>query len=363
MPGSAPSAVSSLSDRAAVRAAGRVQMGDLTGACEVEVAPEGLTLTAGEGTVAQWPAHEIERVEREDYTIGLRRALGRGSMVLTRFARRTDELVLALRHCRADALAALMSPPGELPREVTEAAGGNAGLLFRYDDGLRWVPDEGMCFARLYGELDAAEFDAGSYALVLRGPFGESRVEGLRRLTSEIGEEAALRIENARRSFGEALEAAGLPWSGAAASGSMRRHVPFRPSEAQLRQIDEAADLVHEERRDYWAVLREAHLVERLVISADEDGLRLATLCPVVRGELYELLSEADHASYVFESADDAVRAWTEVGFRRQPIFGGEDDEAYRVLAGVLPSLRAARDGLRQRVVHDDPAHWRSRLI
>ena len=66
--------------------------------------------------------------------------------------------------------------------------------------------------------------------------------------------------------------------------------------------------------------------------------------------------------AFVFARADDAVRAWTEVGFRREPIFADHEAEEYRILAGVLPSLQTARAGLRQRAMHDGPDAWWRRL-
>jgi len=352
-----------LPDFATFDGEGEVQAGTRASPCEITVDPSGLTVTEANGTETHWPAHDIAGVTRSGYEVIVRRALGRGSTVLTRFARRTDELIVALRRCRADALARLMAPPDESPRETTEAVGAETGFLYRYDDGLRWVPDAGVCFARLYGELDGLAFAADRYELTLTGPLGESRVSGLRRLAREVGAEAARRIDDARQGFARALETAGLPWADDAAAGRIRQHVPFAPGAEQVVQAEGAGELICEERRGYWAVLRDAGVIRRLVVSAGAEGeVRPAALCPVARGELYELLSEADHASFVFARADDAVRAWTEVGFRREPVFAEKDAENYCVLAARLPSLRAAREGLRQRVVHDEPADWWKRL-
>jgi len=94
-----------------------------------------------------------------------------------------------------------------------------------------------------------------------------------------------------------------------------------------------------------------------------EDRLRIVALCSVRDGELYEALSETDHASFVFEDADSVVRAWTEVGFRREPIFSPSEGDAAAALARSLPSLRMARSGLRDRVIHDEPGMWIRRLL
>ena len=131
----------------------------------------------------------------------------------------------------------------------------------------------------------------------------------------------------------------------------------------QIAQVDAADGLICAERREYWARLRDAGNVARLVMGAGSEGsMRLVALCPVARGELYAVLSEADHASFVFARADEAVRAWTEVGFRREPIYVKDNADGYRILAGLLPSLRAARDGLMRRVIHDEPDAWWGRL-
>ncbi|MGD9495372.1 MAG: hypothetical protein AB7Y46_03575 [Armatimonadota bacterium] len=344
-------------------ASGEMQVGANASACDVTVDASGLTVRPSSGAAIHWPGHEIAAVEREGYELRLTRALQRGSLSLRRFARRTDELVLALRRCRADALVRLMAPPDRTPQEVTEATGGRPGFLYRYEDGLRWVADHGECFARLYGELDAVGFDPGRYELALGGPFGRTQVAGLRRLTREIEDEAAARIAQARQTFAQALEGAGLSWGELAADGRIRQHVPFVPSQEQLAQMEGSEGLICAEREAYWAALRAAGAIHRVVVSADAAGMmRVAALCPLPDGELYELLTEADHASFVFARADDAVRAWTEVGFRREPIFVDEGADEYRVLAEVLASLSAARQGLRRRVIHGEPDNWWVRL-
>jgi len=355
--------VSRLPEFASFRAQGEVQQGAATSACEVTVEPSGITITPADAPPRTWPAHEIAGVERAGYEIAVARALGREGIVLRRFARRTDELEPALRRCRADALARLMAPPDETPREITEATGAAPGFLYRHEDGLRWVPDAGQCFARLCGELDSARFRADDYSVLLDGPLGRSELSGLRRLTRELDAEADRCIEQARDQFAQALELAGLPWADDARTARIRQHVPFAPTAAQIAQVSGAAGLICDPRRDFWAILQDADVLRRLVVSADPQGqLRLVALCPVGTGELYEVLSEADHASFVFARADDAVRAWTEVGFRREPIFADHEAEEYRILAGVLPSLQAARAGLQQRVVHDEPGAWWRRL-
>jgi len=355
--------VSRLAEFPTLRAQGEVQEGAAISACEVTVEPPGITIAPADGPPRTWPAHEIAGVERAGYEIAVTRALDRQGIVLRRFARRTDELELALRRCRADALARLMAPPDEIPLEITEATGPAPGFLYRHEDGLRWVPDAGQCFARLYGELDSARFHADDYSVVLDGPLGRSELSGLRRVTRELDAEADRCIEQARAQFAQALDEAGAPWAEDARMGRIRQHVPFAPTVEQVTQAAGAAGLICAPRRDFWAILRDADVIRRLVVSADPQGqLRLVALCPVGTGELYEVLSEADHASFVFARADDAVRAWTEVGFRREPIFADHEAEEYRILAGVLPSLQQARAGLRQRVVHDDPDAWWRRL-
>ncbi len=355
--------MSRLADFAIFRARGEVQEGAATSTCELTVDPSGITIAPPDGEPRIWPAHEIVAVERVGYEMAVRRAFGREGLVLRRFARRTDELELALRRCRADALARLMAPPDRNPQEITEAAGATPGFLYRYEDGLRWVPDAGSCFVRLYGELDSARFCADDYTVILDGPLGGSELSGLRRISRELDAETDRRIEQARAQFADALELAGLPWANDARMGRIRQQVPFTPTVAQIAQVEGAAGLVCDQRRDFWAILHEADAIRRLVLSADPQGqLRLVALCPVGAGELYEVLSEADHASFVFARAEDAVRAWTEVGFRREPIFADNEAEQYRVLAGVLPSLYAARAGLRRRVVHDEPDAWWRRL-
>jgi len=354
--------VSGLHEFAAVNAPGEVGEGGQVAACTVVVDPAGLTITRADGAATSWPAHEIAAVQRDGYELTLTGA-GGASVVLRRFARRTDELETALRRARADAFARLMAPPGNAPLEITEAFGADAGFLYRHDDGLRWVPHAGECWARLYDELDAVRFDAARYTLTLSGPFGTKEVSGLRRLTREVEAEGELRIARARAAFAAELAAVGLPWEDEIGAGRIRRHVPFAPTAEQLAQLEAAEGLICAERTQYWAALRPADAIARLVIGAGpEGGLRLVALCPLASGVQYEVVSEADHASFVFARADDAVRAWTEVGFRREPIFVEEGVGEYRALAGLLASLRAARASLRQRVIHDEPAAWWARL-
>ncbi|NLO04809.1 MAG: hypothetical protein GX131_03150 [candidate division WS1 bacterium] len=331
--------------------------------CHVSVTAEGLEVRLTDDSALRLPGHEMSGVMREGYELRVSDPSGANPIILGKLARRTDEAHLALRRCRADALATMMAPPGARPREVTEIVGEVTGFLFRYDDGLRWVPDAGDCFTRLYAELDGARADMSGRDLALTGPFGEQRLGGLRRLLTEIEAEAAEATEAARREFAEKLEEAGLPWANPASDGRIRQHVPFAADETMLRALDNSADVIHEERRDYWDLLRGKNAIDRIVVSISEDGLRLAAVCMGAEGEVYELLSEADHATFVFARADDAVRALTEVGFRREPIFGTERAEGYAVLADLLPSLRAAREGLRQRVIHDDPSGWYGRLF
>lgn len=339
-------------------AAGHVELGAGCVGRQITVGPEGLAISDGEHLLARWRACEIGGVIRDGYTITLRHAWEPDTIALRRFARRTDELELALRRCRADALAELMAPPGERAVAITEAVGDPPGYLYRYADGLRWVPDTGDCFTRLYGELDGAVFDDEQRALVLSGPFGEQRIGGLRRPGRELAAESERIIGAARAEFAECLDSFGLSWSNDISSGKIRPHVPFAATEQHLRDIELPAGLIAEERREYWELLREHGDSVRLVVSPGADGLRIAAICRVDSGELYELLSESDHASFVFARADDAVRAWTEVGFRREPVFADEEVDEYRALAALLPSLRAARDGLRGRVIHGEPRAW-----
>lgn len=352
-----------LPDWAEFSARGAVQDGGTSAPCTVTVSAARLVISRDEGAAITWPAHEIAAVHRDGYDLALTRAGEDDALVLRRFARRTDELHAALRRARADAFARLMAPPGNQPLEVTEAFGANPGFLYRHDDGLRWVPDVGDCGARLYDELDAVRFDPNDYTLTLTGPFGETRLAGLRRLTREIEAESARRIAQAREAFVAELAAIGLAWCDDVAAGRIRRHVPFAPTPEQLAEVEAAEGLICPEREQYWGILRAAEAIARLVVSAGPEAhLRLVALCPVAKGELYEVVSEADHASYVFTRADDAVRAWTEVGFRREPIFAEKDAGEYRALADNLPSLRAARASLRERVIHDEPAAWWARL-
>ncbi len=330
--------------------------------CDLTVGLEGLRATGTAGALLAWPAHEIGQVIREGYVIRVVNAFDGSIIALRRFARRTDELEIALRRARADALATLMAPPGKGPMDSFEGAGECPGLLYRYDDALRWVPDDGDCCARLYAELTGAQFDPGSYELVLSGPFGETRIGGLRRVTRELASETSRRSEDARSHFADTLEAAGLPWRNEAQAGMIHACVPFVATPDHVAEI-ERTEIICDERREYWK--RMTNTIERLVLNPLNDGLRLVALCPARQGELYENLSETDHASFVFEDAGQVVRAWTEVGFRREPIFGGEeiDRDPAVALAKVLPSLREARSGLRARVIHDRPDRWAEELF
>lgn len=351
-----------LAERIAFTAAGEIDLPSGGGACELTVDLDGVVARDGERVLILWPAHEIARVTREDYDIVVANAFDEQLITLRRFARRTDELEIALRRARADALAELMAPPGKVPMDVFEAGGEGPGLLYRYDDGLRWVPHAGDCTARLYSEVGVVTFDEGSYDLVLSGPFGETRLGGLKRVTRELASETTRHIEEARRQFADALERAGLPWGSEALSGAVLAHVPLEATEERLQRISKSR-IICDERREYWDVLVSRGAVERLVLSPDADGLRVVALCRLRTGELYETLSEADHASFVFESADDVVRAWTEVGFRREPIFTPAEREPAAALARVLPSLTAARRGMVGRVIHDEPQLWQKRLF
>ena len=330
----------------------------------VQVKPEGIMVKLASGETVEKQAWEIVRVDRESYKITVEFARD-APIIFAQFARRTDELERALWRCRCDAIAQLMAPGEERPLEVIEATGQMAGWLYRYRDGLRWVPQEGPCFTRLYGELEGCQFDRQAYALNVWGPFGQSRLLGLARRTSELEQEARGSIAEAKDVLITTLRSRGLAWRGDVWGGGIRQHVPFRATQARLAAVEYAEGLIVEERREYWDSLREDRLISRLVISSNEQGyLRLIALCPVASGELYEVLSEEDHASFVFKSADPVVRAWTEVGFRREPVFEAEAEEAgpYEALAQVLPSLAAARASLVRRVVHDSVDQWRSAL-
>jgi len=354
--------VRGLADRETFAAEGEIALPSGTMACSATVNVEGLVASDGDRTLIDWPAHEIASVSREDYDIVVTNLFDGGQVMLRRFARRTDELETALRLARADAFARLMAPPGTSPMDVFEAAGDKPGLLYRYDDGLRWVPHAGDCSARLYSELGQASFDPDAWELVLRGPFGETRLGGLKRVTRELASETALHIDEAHDAFAAALETAGLPWGDEARNGRITAHVPFEVDSEKL-SIFSDSGIICDARREYWDVMVQASIVEGLVLSPSDDALRGVAICRVTDGELYETLSEADHASFVFEDADAVVRAWTEAGFRREPIFSPAERDAAAALARVLPSLNAARSGLRDRVIHDEPGLWRERLL
>ncbi|MFW5868985.1 MAG: hypothetical protein ACOCX2_14265 [Armatimonadota bacterium] len=351
-----------MTERESFAASGEIALPSGQTACSVTVTADGLAVSDGSRTVVEWPAHEIDRVEREDYDVIVTNVFDAPGIVLRRFARRTDELETALRLSRADALAQLMAPPGKSPMDLFEAAGERPGLLYRYDDGLRWVPHEGDCGARMYSELHEAAFDPDAWELVLRGPFGETRIAGLRRLARELASETTRYIAEAREAFAAALEAAGLPWGDEARSGEVSAHVPFEATGARLKDLSESG-IICDARRAYWRILVEASVVERVVLSPGDEGLRAVALCRVADGELYETLSESDHATFVFEDADRVVRAWTEAGFRREPIFSPSERDDAAALARVLPSLNAARRGLLSRVIHDEPGQWKERLL
>ncbi|MFP4248944.1 MAG: hypothetical protein ACLFU7_04760 [Armatimonadota bacterium] len=351
-----------MAEAASFTAGGEIATGSGAATCEFSVGPTGVTARDGDHAIVRWPGHEIGTVAREDYEIFVSNVFDGQTITLRRFGRRTDELETALRGARADALARLMAPPGASVLDVFEAVGDRPGLLYRCDDGLRWVPDAGDCTARLYSELGVAQFDSESYELVLTGPFGETRIAGLRRVTRELASETSRHIGEARESFAAALERAGLPWRKEAVTGEIAAHVAFDASADRIRAVADS-EIICEGRREYWRLLVQAEAVERLVLSPLEDRLRLVALCAVSGGELYEALSETDHASYVFEDADAVVRAWTEVGFRREPIFSPSERDAAAALARVLPSLSEAREGLRDRVVHDEPNSWSRRLF
>ena len=346
----------------AFSAGGEIELPSGSMRCELTVDPGGIAARDEEQMLVQWPAHEIACIIRDDYELLVKNVFDEQQLVLRRFARRTDELETTLRRVRGDALARLMAPVGKRPLDIFEARGTDPGLLYRYDDGLRWIPNAGDCRARLYSEIGAATFDTEEYALVLEGPFGETRIAGLRRLTRELASETTLQIEVARGVFADALEGMGIPWRAEAQAGTIHAHVPFEATEDRLEQIA-ASGIVCEERREYLALLRDEGAAERLILSPGRDGLRGVVLGRVRDGDLYETLSEADHASYVFSNVDDVVQAWTEVGFRREPIFSPAERDAAAALARLLRSLKAARAGLLRRVIHDSPEHWQQRLF
>lgn len=357
---SAPNAVSRLGEWAPLNASGEIELPSGDASCEVSVTPEGLTARDGERVLASWPAHEILNVAREDYDLQVTNVFTDERITLRRFARRTDELESTLRRSRADALAGLMAPPAASLMDVFEAQGERPGLLYRYDDGLRWVPHSGNCCSRVYSEISDARFEPATYEFVLSGPFGETRIGGLKRLTRELAEETTRHIGRARAEFADALEAAGLPWGDEARDGTLAAHVPFEASEESVSAIRESR-IVCDERREYFDILVDEQAIERVVLGLDPD-LRAVALGPARDGELYEALSESEHASFVFQDADAVVQAWVEAGFRREPIFSPSDQDAAAALARVLPSLNAARRGLMDRVIHDEPESWRKRL-
>lgn len=341
-----------------------MQIGSHIASCEVTVAAGQVTVREAGGQEHVREGWEITAVIREGYTIDVHYGISEG-MLLRGFKRRTAELETALWRCRCDAIARLMAPPGAKPLEALEARLQTEGWLYRYQDGLRWVPREGVCFTRLYGELEGAELDERTYALTLRGPFGDNRLVRLARRTTELRHEVGQRVAQARATFAESLKQAGLAWRDEARVGTIRQHVPFAANKKRLAAVEQAEGLVAHERRDYWEGLRDKALIARLLVSSDEMGkLRLVALCPLARGELYEVVSEPDHASFVFRRADPVVRAWTQVGFRREPIFEQEADGSgpYGALAALVPSLAQAREALVQRIIHDSVDSWREAL-
>lgn len=286
-------------------------------------------------------------------------------LALTGLGRRIDEVEVGLRRCRADRLVRLMAPAGATPLEVLRGtdAEGRPGYLYRYEDGLRWLPDCGPGFVRLYEELDGAAVDLERYWLTLTGPFGESTLAGLARRTRDLAAEVDQRVEQARRGLAQRLASRGLPWEDDLRRGEIRAHVPFPATRQRLDDI-EAAGLVAAERSDYWTVLRRDDLIRSLAISDGGAGeVRLVALGRVPDGELYEVLSAVDHASYIFRDAEAVLRAWTEVGLRREPVFADAAQvPELPALLEVAPHLRAAREGLLRRVVHDSPQSWRRYL-
>jgi hypothetical protein len=92
-----------------------------------------------------------------------------------------------------------------------------------------------------------------------------------------------------------------------------------------------------------------------------EDGTVFAfLLCTTPTGHVvYEVLSEPDHASYVFRPGPGAMavnRALALIGFRVEAIHAEADTAASTVRRAVerLPYLRVLRDGLCGRAIHGD---------
>lgn len=359
MPDSAQSVARDLYSSAQFAGEGEIEYQGQVSRGRVEITAEGICIQAVSDSEIEIASWEIVGIERAGYTITL--PLRNGETVLLRqFARRTDELEVALWRCRCDGIARLMAPPAASVLEAVPVEGTNPGWLYRYEDGLRWVPTQGAPFARLYGELAEAEFDQGTYGLALRGPFGEHRLQGLARRTTELQHEVTTRIALARDAFVENLEQSGIPWQDEVYSGAISEHVPFEPTEKRVEAIEHAPDLIAEGRREYWQALHAAGLLQRMVLSSGDDRrLRAVALAPVRDGELYEVLSEEDHASYVFQQADPVVQAWTQVGFRREPIFAEQASEGpYAALADLLPALANARAAFVRRVVHSSVDAW-----
>ena len=363
MPGSAQSVARSLFSPAQFTGDGQIDYRGQAAPGHVEVTAEGICLRMARDSEIKKAFWEIVRVQRADYTVTLA-FRGDQAVTLQRFARRTNELERALWRCRCDGISRLMAPPDQSALEAVQANGNTPGWLYRYEDGLRWVPQQGAPFARLYGELAEVEFDPDTYALLLRGPFGEHRLQGLARRTTELQHEASTRIAQARQAFADNLQQHGIAWQGEVRSGAISQHVPFAATKERIEAVGSAPGLLADERKEYWQALRAEGLIERLALSCHQnDGLRIVALAPVAGGELYEVLSEEEHATFIFKQADPVLRAWTQVGFRREPIFTEQTDPGpYAALADLLPALAEARAALVRRVVHTSVDTWLAAL-
>ena len=223
-----------------VSASGVITWARESGPGSVHVRAEGLRVELASGATAEREAWEMGSVRRDGYTITVEFGPDE-EVALEQFARRTDELETALWRCRCDAIAELMAPAGERPLEVIEASSESHGWLYRYQDGLRWVPCAGPCFVRLYGELEGARFDQSLYTVTLHGLFGENVLSGLARRTTELVHEVAQRVVEARGAFAASLAQAELAWADEARAGAIRQHVPFEANQEQLEAAEGGA--------------------------------------------------------------------------------------------------------------------------
>jgi len=377
----------------------------------LELRPEAaLVACVGAPLTVLW--REVEAVRAEDYV--LRFELTGGCAVeLSRLGGRFDEAVAeSLRLWRDEIAAALLIAEPTLhdafdcryARTDGREAAAEARL---YDTRLALFPPDGLPIVVEYGDITGVMLDEESYAVAV--DCGERLVLGrLGRRTGEIPallngrvgalhgavqatvariapSVGALRVRELSRAFaaGESLPKAAMPDLApalyAALNASLGEESNGPAYLEALREVSGGGLRLGVRPSSEQAFVSDKAVATEL--TADEEGQAAATiwaLAPLGEGDhvtaaAFEVLTEADRATYVFrispEAADEDLRhmerALLRIQYRREPVALKDSEAAgsqYALAISRIPELQWLRERLIGRVAHTSVEAWTKKL-